>query len=73
MINDFAQFKLQQNTPARKYSIYGSWKPINRYELLKFIAATIAMGLNKRSWLRDYWSTAAFYHTPWYGTIFSRQ
>ena len=40
----------------------------------KIIAVTIAIGLDKRSWLQDYWSTAAFYHTPpWYGTLFPRQ
>ena len=40
---------------------------------MKFIAAVVAMGLDKRVWMREYWSTVGHYETNWYKTLFSRK
>ena len=49
VINEFAESKIAQNTPATKCLLYSSWKPINIYELLKLLAVLIAMRLGKKS------------------------
>ena len=43
LINEHAQLKCAINNPPTKYSLYASWSPITRYELIKFFAITIAM------------------------------
>ena len=54
-INSFAENKCQHSKDTcSKDSLFASWKPINRYELMKFIAVVVAMGLDKRAWMRNY-------------------
>ena len=72
MINDHADYKKRLNNPPRKNSVYNRWTAIDRHELLKFLAVLIAMGLNKKPSIKDYWSTFKPQHTPWYSTIFQR-
>ena len=72
-INSFAENKCQHSDTRSKDSVFASWKPISRYEL---IAVVVAMGLDKRAWMRDYWSTAGHYENyeaNWYKTLFSRK
>ena len=72
MINEFAAFKIYENLPARKNARYQKWKPITRYELLKMFAVIIAMGIDKRPKLSDYWAMDPINYTPWYHQMFSR-
>ena len=72
LINEYAAHKLQENLPARQYSRFANWTPVTRYELLKLIAILIAMGIDRRPNLDDYWSMTTFNYTPWYHKIFSR-
>lgn len=53
--------------------MYSKWKPITRYELLKYFGICIAMGIDKRPTVKDYWSTNDFYQTPWYGKTMPRE
>ena len=72
MINAFADRKVQMNTPANKGSMFSSWVPIDRHELMKFLAVLIGMGLDKRPTIKDYWSNRENLKTPWYSAMFSR-
>ena len=72
IIHEYASYKVQLNNPPTKCSRYNNWTPVSRYEILKFIAVLIAMGLNKRPKVSDYWSINEIYHTEWFGSIFSR-
>lgn len=72
MINDYAQHKISVNNPPRRRSVYSNWRPISQPEFYKFLAVLIAMGLDKRPALKDYWSTYPSYYTPWFGQIFPR-
>ena len=70
MINEFAARKLIINNPARRRSVYSNWKPVTDSELLKFLAVLIAMGLNKRPSVKDYWSKFPVNFSPWFGQMF---
>ena len=72
MINIYAIHKIQLNSPARRRSTYNDWKPTNRYDLLKFIAVLIAMGLDHRPSIKDYWSALPIYHSTFYKEMFTR-
>lgn len=72
MINEFAEYKKRINNPPRRRSVYNTWKPIDRHELLKFLAVLVAMGLNKKPSIKDYWSTFAPQYNPWYHEMFPR-
>ena len=71
MINDFAQSKLQQNTPHQEHSRYANWSDLTRYELLKMIAMLIIMGIDRRPKLSDYWSLDSLFYTPVFHEVFS--
>ena len=71
-INDYAAHKLVGAFPATRGSRFAKWYPITRYELLKFLAVVISMGINKRPSIEDYWSLDDTMYTPWYGEQFSR-
>ena len=71
--NSFAENKCQHSDTHSKDSVFASWKLINRYELMKFIAVVVAMSLGKIVWMRDCWSTLRCYETNWYKTLFSRK
>lgn len=73
MINEYGAMKVQMNTPARKRSLYHNWKDITTGELLKLLAVLIAMGMDKRTCIRDYWSTSIVNDTPLYAKMFSRE
>ena len=72
MINDFAQFKLQQSMPHQKHSRYANWSNVTRYELLKLFAMLIIMGIDRRPQLSDYWSLDSLFYTPKFHELFSR-
>ena len=72
-INSFAENKCQQSDKRSKDFVFASWKPINCYELMKFIAVVVAIGLDERAWMSDYWSIVGHYETNWYKTFFSRK
>ena len=69
MINDFAKVIIQQNNPHLCRSMYAKWIPIAWYELYHFLALFVAIGLNKRPYLKDYWSQNDIYYRPWYHKI----
>ena len=73
MINDFAHYKIQLNTPCLRRSVYKSWIPVTQYDLTKMIVLLITMGLDKRLHISDYWSTDEMKRTPWYSSMFSRE
>ena len=56
-INDYAVHKVRINKPPRKRSRFNDWKKVTDSELLKFIAVTTQMGMDKCGDVRDYWST----------------
>ena len=72
-INSFAENKCQQSNKRSKDSVFASWKLTNCYELMKFIAVVVAIGLDERAWMSDYWSTVGHYETNWCKTFFSRK
>ena len=72
LTNEFATYAIQQNNPCRRRSKYSKWYPITRYELLKLFAVLIAMGIERRPNLYDYWSISGFNYTPWYHKLFLR-
>ena len=72
LINEFATYTVQQNNPSRRRSKYSKWYPITRYELLKMFAVLIAMGIERRPNLSDYWPINSFNYTPWYHELFPR-
>lgn len=72
-INEYAEELCMKNTPARRRSIFGEWVPINRYELLKFLAVIIAFGLDPRPCIRDYWSMEEIYYNEFYHKMFGRE
>lgn len=71
-INEYAKTKLMINTPFQKDSRYKKWCPLDRYQLLKYLAVLIAMGIDRRPCIDDYWRLDGIYYTPWYHQIFSR-
>ena len=72
-INEFAQAKIDANTPPTKRSRYRTWNPIDEGELYKFLAVITAMGIDKRPSIRDYWSDFPPLATPWYSKMFERE
>ena len=66
LINNFAVYKSQQNNPNTRRSRYTKWYPITRYELYKMFAVIIALGIDRRPNLYDYWPMDTFNYTPWY-------
>lgn len=73
MINIFADMKFALNPTAKQYSLYSSWKPVEKFHLIKFISIIIATGLDKRPEIKDYWSTNDRLATPWYNDLFPRR
>ena len=73
MINDFAHYKIQLNTPCLRRSVCNSWVPVMQYDLIKMIALLIAMELDKRPYISDYWLTDEMKHIPWYFSLFSHE
>ncbi|GFO02856.1 PiggyBac transposable element-derived protein 4 [Plakobranchus ocellatus] len=71
-INDYAAHKVAMNTPAKKYSVYQNWKPITLYELYKFLAVIVQIGLDLKPQIRDYWDKSDTRYSPWYSTDWSR-
>ena len=56
-VNDFAGHKVNINRPATKRLRYTNWKDVSHAELLRFIAVTTQMGMDKRGNVRDYRAT----------------
>ena len=48
-----------------------SWHPTNVPKMMAFVALLIAMGINKSSQYRMYWSTSEILHIPLYPSIMS--
>ena len=71
-INSYAEKKMKQNTPLRRRSRFQNWKPVSKYHIYKFIAISLAMGMNKRPSLQDYFSTTDIFISPFYSELFSR-
>lgn len=71
-INDFARLKVALNTPARKRSVYGSWKEVTKHEILRYFSILLAIGMDKRSKYPDYWSEKKHRKTPWYSEMLVR-
>ena len=72
LINDYAQKQTQMNTPARRRSVFANMKPVNNVDILKLMSVLIAMGLNKRPSIKDYWSKFPADYSPWYHKMFPR-
>ncbi|KAI8733770.1 piggyBac transposable element-derived protein 4 [Biomphalaria glabrata] len=71
-INAYALKKVKQNTPLRRRSRFQNWKPVTKYEMIKFLATTMAMGLNKKPSIQDYFSTDDIFFTPFFSEMFER-
>jgi len=71
-MNAYAEHKLATKFPASRGSRFANWYPMTKYELFKFLAVVIAMGIDKRPTIAEYWSTDDTLYTPWYGQQFSR-
>ena len=65
--NRYAQQTIDSNTDQQV-----SWHPTNVPEIMAFVALLIAMGINKSSQYRMYWSTSDILHIPFYPSIMSR-
>ncbi|KAK3770822.1 hypothetical protein RRG08_036423 [Elysia crispata] len=44
-INNYAEQRQQRNNPPKKRSLIAKWEPLTLFELYKFIAVTITMGI----------------------------
>ena len=71
-INNFAEHTLRTKLPASRASRFQEWYPVTRYELLKFIAVLIQMGIDKRPTIPEYWSMKDTLYSPWYSEQFPR-
>lgn len=71
-INEYAAAKISINTTLRKESRVSKWYPIKRYELMKFLAVIIGMGIDRRSSIDDYWRLDSIYYTLWFHEVFPR-
>ena len=71
-INSFAQNRLINKLPAARKSRFQNWYPVTRYELLKFFAVLIQMGIDKRPTIEEYWSLKDTLYSPWYSEQFTR-
>lgn len=49
-----------------------AWEPVSEYELIKFLAVLIQMGINHRPSLKDYRVTNAADYCEWYHQMFPR-
>ena len=56
-INDYGQAMKQKHTPPTKSSRYTAWTDISRYDIYKFLAVLIVVGMDPRPYISDYWST----------------
>ena len=65
--NRYAQQTIDSNPDQQV-----SWHPTNVPEMMAFVALLIAMGINKSSQYRMYWSTSEIFHIPFYPSIMSR-
>ena len=65
--NRYAQQTIDSNPDQQV-----SWHPTNVPEMMAFVALLIAMGINKSSQYRMYWSTSDILHIPFYPSIMSR-
>ena len=72
-MNEYAEKLVALNTPAKRYSIYQNFKPIDIGEYYRFMAILIAMGLDPRPRVKDFWADKIPHmHTPWYNQTMSR-
>ncbi|CAG5116967.1 unnamed protein product, partial [Candidula unifasciata] len=69
--NTYATLKKTQNNSARKHSVFASWNNLGIYELYKFSAVQMAMGICKRPSIQDYFSTRNVFSTSFYSQTFS--
>ena len=63
----YAQQTIDSN-PDQQFS----WHPATIPEMMAFVALFIAMGINKSSQYRVYWSTSEILQIPFYPSIMSR-
>ena len=73
MINSFAEYRISISLPAKKRSMFYNWQPVDKYEMLKFIAVLVAMGLDKRPSVKDYWTEFPSFYCNWYHQLFRRE
>ena len=59
-------------TDLSPHSRARSWKPCTRKELKKFLAITIAMSIDSKPRIEDYWSTSWPFSTKAFSSIMSR-
>ena len=52
--------------------MFYNWQPVDKYEMLKFIAVLVAMGLDKRPSVKDYWAEFPSFYCNWYHQLFRR-
>lgn len=71
-INDYAEKRIQMNTPLQRFSTFAKWQPLDRTIFFRFLAVLIAMGLTPKHDIKDYFSTKSFKVTPWFRQMFSR-
>lgn len=72
-INEFASYKMRINNPAKKRSRLPGWHDLDMYELFRFMAVTMTMGIDKRPSVRDYFSKHPALHTPFFSKMFTNR
>ncbi|XP_005113519.1 piggyBac transposable element-derived protein 4-like, partial [Aplysia californica] len=72
--NEYAEKRCMPHRPSiRKRSVYHTWEKVSEYEMVKFFCVLIAMGLEVRPSVRDYWSTEEIMYNAFYHTMFRRE
>ncbi|XP_005096437.1 piggyBac transposable element-derived protein 4 [Aplysia californica] len=72
--NEYAEERCRPQRPCiRKRSVHQTWEPVSEYERVKFFCVLIAMGLEVRPSVHDYWSTEEIMYNAFYHTMFRRE
>ena len=61
------------NMPSRRRSLLAKWTDTSTAEMMKFLAVTIQMGIDKRPSVKKYWSVKEQYYTPWFNSVLARE
>ena len=71
-INNYAEQRQQRNNPPKKRSLIAKWEPLTLFELYKFIAVTITMGIIDMPTVKHYWSGKSMYQSSFFSKLFTR-
>ncbi|CAG0902355.1 unnamed protein product [Cyprideis torosa] len=67
MTNQYAILKIMKNSPAKSQrSFVFTWTPTTVDEMRRVLAVILAMGLNRKPQIRDYFSNNPIFRQPWF-------